>query len=100
MNDISPIVFVVDDDPDIVELLRCNFASNGYQVFTATIGTQPPNLSRQQLPDLILIDLTLPGIRRRRLRSPGQHPGRHFQCAPRVDNREMRPKFGRSVNVV
>ena len=55
-------ILVVDDEPDIVELLRYNLDVNGNQVFTATIGTQALNLARQHLPDIILLDLMLPDI--------------------------------------
>ena len=55
-------ILVVDDEPDIVELLRHNLEVDGNQVFTATIGTQALSLARQHLPDIILLDLLLPDI--------------------------------------
>src|SRR5688572_764582 len=55
-------ILVVDDEPDIVELLRYNLVLEGHQVLSANGGTQALNLARQHLPDLILLDLMLPDV--------------------------------------
>jgi two-component system alkaline phosphatase synthesis response regulator PhoP len=55
-------VFVVDDEPDIVELLSHNLECEGFQVFRATAGMEALNEARKHLPDLILLDLMLPDL--------------------------------------
>ena len=55
-------ILVVDDQPDIVELISYNLALEGHQVIIEFCGTQALNLARQHLPDIILLDLMLPDI--------------------------------------
>jgi two-component system alkaline phosphatase synthesis response regulator PhoP len=52
-------VLVVDDEPDIVELLRYNLAKEGYEVEVAYNGKQAQEKARAK-PDLILLDLMMP----------------------------------------
>ena len=53
-------ILVVDDEPDIVELVAFNLRAEGYDVLTARDGLQALNLAREALPDLIVLDLMLP----------------------------------------
>jgi two-component system alkaline phosphatase synthesis response regulator PhoP len=55
-------ILVVDDEPDIVELVAFNLRAEGYEVLTAGDGLQALNLAREALPDLIVLDLMLPEI--------------------------------------
>ncbi len=55
-------VLVVEDDSDILELIRYNLKVNNYCVFTAETGEQAVALASSTKPDLILLDLMLPGI--------------------------------------
>jgi len=55
-------ILVVDDEPDLIELLSFNLAGHGYEVIAATTGLQALHLARRQLPDLILLDVMLEGI--------------------------------------
>jgi len=55
-------ILVVDDEEDILELVRFNLAREGYDVICATSGEKAVELSRSELPDLIVLDLMLPGI--------------------------------------
>jgi two-component system, OmpR family, alkaline phosphatase synthesis response regulator PhoP len=55
-------ILVVDDEEDILELIRYNLAKEGYQVSTATSGEEALTKARQEMPDLILLDLMLPGL--------------------------------------
>ena len=55
-------VLVVDDEPDIVELLSHNLEDEGYEVLCATGGMEALNEARRHLPDLILLDLMLPDL--------------------------------------
>lgn len=53
-------VLVVDDDPDIVELLEYNLHKEGYEVKTAHDGRQGFQVARDFRPDLILLDIMMP----------------------------------------
>lgn len=55
-------VLVVDDEDDILELIRQNLISEGYSVIPASTGEQAIALSIQHHPDIIILDLMLPGI--------------------------------------
>ena len=57
-----PIILSVDDEPDILELIRFNLARSGCEVVTATSGRAALETIRGQSPDLILLDLMLPDI--------------------------------------
>ncbi|MDI9858238.1 MULTISPECIES: response regulator transcription factor [Bacteroidota] len=60
MIDISLKVLVVDDDPDILELLQYNLEGEGYQVFTAENGKIAVEKAKQHIPDLIVMDIMMP----------------------------------------
>lgn len=51
---------VVDDDPDIVELLQYNLTREGYEVRTAENGRKAIEMARAFQPQLILIDIMMP----------------------------------------
>ena len=53
-------VLVVEDDPNIVDLLRSNLAVRGYRVIVSTTGADAVQLLMDERPDVALIDLTLP----------------------------------------
>ena len=55
-------ILVVEDDPDIKELISFNLSNQGHQVFEASNGELGIEKAREKLPDLILLDLMLPGI--------------------------------------
>ncbi|MCF8112904.1 MAG: response regulator transcription factor [Desulfotignum sp.] len=55
-------ILIVDDEEDIVELIRYNLKSEGYTILTAGTGEQAIKIARQSRPDLIVLDLMLPGI--------------------------------------
>lgn len=51
---------VVDDDPDIVELLQYNLTKEGYEVRTAENGKKAVEMARAFQPQLVLIDIMMP----------------------------------------
>lgn len=53
-------VLVVDDEPDILDLLEYNLAKEGYKVKTATNGRKAVEIAASFLPDLILLDIMMP----------------------------------------
>ncbi len=55
-------VLVVDDEEDILELVQYNLEKGGYTVQRADNGTDAVSTTRRLLPDLILLDLMLPGL--------------------------------------
>jgi len=55
-------ILVVDDEEDVLELVEYNLAKEGYDVARADTGEQALSLARAALPDLILLDLMLPGV--------------------------------------
>ena len=58
----SKNILVVEDDSDIRELISFNLKNEGYQVFEANDGEVGIDKARNNNPDLILLDLMLPGI--------------------------------------
>ena len=55
-------ILVVDDEPDIVELLEFNLKAEGYEVIIARNGLEALDRARTALPDLIVLDLMLPEL--------------------------------------
>lgn len=55
-------ILVVDDEKDIVELIRYNLEKEGYRVIAAFDGTQAIKCAEKDLPNLIMLDLMLPGL--------------------------------------
>src|SRR5580692_4984325 len=61
-NSVRHKILVVDDEPDIVELVAFNLKAEGYDVVTAANGLEALNQARATLPDLIVLDLMLPEL--------------------------------------
>lgn len=55
-------ILVVDDEPNIVELVKFNLEKEGYQVITAENGREAIQKSGTELPDLIVLDIMLPEV--------------------------------------
>lgn len=55
-------ILVVDDEEDILELLRFNLLREGYNVSCAASGEEALRLAKSEIPDLLVQDLMLPGI--------------------------------------
>lgn len=55
-------ILVVDDEPDIVEVVRYNLVKEGFTVTTASTGEECLRLSRASQPDVLILDLMLPGV--------------------------------------
>ncbi|HNP95487.1 MAG TPA: response regulator transcription factor [Cyclobacteriaceae bacterium] len=54
-------ILIIDDEPQIRKLLQINLESNGYKVTQASTGEHGLSLSASHPPDLILLDIGLPG---------------------------------------
>jgi DNA-binding response OmpR family regulator len=55
-------VLVVDDERDLVDLITYNLGRNGYTVLPAFDGLAALEIARREVPDLILLDLMMPGL--------------------------------------
>ena len=55
-------VLVVDDEQHIIELIQFNLESSGFDVLTTDNGEEAIRIAENELPDVILLDLMLPGI--------------------------------------
>ena len=53
-------ILIVDDEPDIIEILQFNLENEGYKVFSAVNGKQALSLADQHIPHLIILDLMMP----------------------------------------
>lgn len=55
-----PLILAVDDEDNILELLKFNLTKEGYHVIGATNGFDATGLAREEKPDLIILDVMLP----------------------------------------
>jgi two-component system, OmpR family, alkaline phosphatase synthesis response regulator PhoP len=53
-------ILIVDDEPDILELIEYNLKKEGYQVYTAKNGQEAVSEAKKVLPDLIVLDIMMP----------------------------------------
>ena len=58
----SQKIYIVEDEPDIRETLKYNFSNEGFQVFTAPDGEEALSNIKNVLPDVLILDLMLPGL--------------------------------------
>lgn len=55
-------ILIVDDEIHILQMLKMNMKARGYKSLTAENGEEALNIARNELPDLILLDVMLPGM--------------------------------------
>ncbi len=55
-------ILVVEDEPDITALVAYHLARSGYRVSTAGSGTEAIKSAREERPDIVVLDLMLPGL--------------------------------------
>tara|TARA_Y100000817_G_scaffold213376_1_gene167694 strand:- start:136 stop:837 length:702 start_codon:yes stop_codon:yes gene_type:complete len=55
-------ILIIEDEPDISEMIEYNLSQSGYRIIVSNNGEKGLEISRKLLPDLILLDLMLPGI--------------------------------------
>ena len=58
----SQLIVVIEDEEDIRELIRYNLDKEGFRVLTANSGEEGLTIAVNSMPDLIILDLMLPGI--------------------------------------
>ena len=54
-------ILVVDDDPEIVTMLNTRLTKRGYRIVTAGDGNRAIELAKRERPDLVLLDVMMPG---------------------------------------
>ena len=54
-------ILIADDEPDILEIIQFNLAAEGYDVITAKNGDEAIEQAKKHLPDLIILDVMMPG---------------------------------------
>jgi len=55
-------ILIVDDEEDIIELIKYNLKNEGYGILTAMTGEEAIKIAKHSRPDLVVLDLMLPGI--------------------------------------
>ena len=55
-------ILIVDDDPQVVMMTKSRLEANGYEVLTATNGTETIRMTQESKPDLILMDVIMPAM--------------------------------------
>lgn len=60
-NETRLTILIVDDNPDVLELFRQYLLDERWQVMTSNSGTQAMQIARDQQPDVVILDLMLPG---------------------------------------
>ncbi|MEM0991738.1 MAG: response regulator transcription factor [Bacteroidota bacterium] len=53
-------ILIVDDEPDILEILKFNLDKAGYDTFVATNGEEGINMAEKERPDLVILDIMMP----------------------------------------
>ena len=61
MPETATTILIIDDDPIIVKYLQAVFSDNGYQTCTASSSMEGLEVVRKERPDLITLDLQMPG---------------------------------------
>lgn len=57
-----PLVMIVDDSPTEVHVMKTALEKQGYETITAADGAESVKLAREAKPDLILMDVVMPGV--------------------------------------
>ncbi len=76
----NTLVLVVDDEPIMCNILKRILTEDGYKVITVSNGKRALELAKEKSPDVILLDLMLPGINGREV----CHRVREFSAASRI----------------
>lgn len=58
----QPTVLIVEDEQDILDLIEYNLVQNGFDAITTTNGQAALDIVRKDKPDLVILDLMLPGM--------------------------------------
>jgi CheY-like chemotaxis protein len=78
-SNVAGQILVVDDEADVLSLLRKGLAAEGYSVITADNGEDAVMLAESEHPDLIILDVLMPGI-------DGGEVARRLKETPETEN--------------
>jgi two-component system phosphate regulon response regulator PhoB len=73
------LILIVEDEKDLVDLMQFNLRQAGFETTSARDGEEALALMRHKTPDLVLLDLMLPGV-------PGTEVCRQLKSSPRTKN--------------
>ncbi len=62
INMVREEILIVDDEEDILELIRFNLSNDGYECSSVSSGEEALKKARSEIHDLIVLDLMLPGL--------------------------------------
>lgn len=92
-------ILVIDDDRTVLTYLKAVLGREGYRVFTAMDALQGPMVARQTQPDLVVLDLAMPGgggpavlERMRLMQGMMQVPVVVYSCLPPDRVEQLVPK--------
>ena len=71
------LILVVEDEKDLLDLMQFNLKQGGFDTVAASDGQQALELVRHRIPDLVMLDLMLPGV-------PGTEVCRQLKSSPRT----------------
>jgi two-component system phosphate regulon response regulator PhoB len=71
------LILVVEDEKDLLDLMLFNLKQGGFDTVAASDGQQALEVLRHRIPDLIMLDLMLPGV-------PGTEVCRQLKSSPRT----------------
>jgi len=71
------LILIVEDEKDLLDLLQFNLRQGGFETVTASDGERALELLRHRIPDLVMLDLMLPGV-------PGTEVCRQLKSSPRT----------------
>ena len=55
-------ILLVDDEPDVIEIIRYNLDQEGYKIYTASDGKEALTKAKKNIPHLIIMDVMMPNI--------------------------------------
>lgn len=55
-------ILLVDDEPDVIEILTYNLSNQGYEIFSANNGIKAIKVANETLPNLIIMDVMMPNM--------------------------------------
>lgn len=62
MSEPKSLILIVEDDPDMAEMLKAYFNTQGYQAHSADCGEEALRFCKKNTPDLVILDIRLPDI--------------------------------------
>lgn len=55
-------IFLVEDEPTLIDMYTIKFKDEGYDVIVSSQGVDAPEVAKKEIPDIVLLDIILPGM--------------------------------------